>query len=78
MTKEAAIKELAELEPREAEAWTNHRMEIEGWQRRIDAEYQKISRMNADKERATASTHARWFPLHARKSQLKAFIELSV
>lgn len=76
MSKEEAIKELSELEPKEAEAWAAVE-EVILLKSKCNQELELLfqARIKAlDDDRVKREVE--WLPLHTRKQQLKTFIEM--
>ncbi len=77
MTREEAQKELAELEPRESEAWSRVVAETTAWENAYSDLRSQMERHVTNKPSVVGAVQKRWLPLHARKQQLKAFLELA-
>lgn len=77
MTRLEAESELAALEPKEVEAWESYARIVNLRDEDIKRHEDAVRNIRSASDKVLVRLNADWVLLHARKQQLKSFLEIS-
>lgn len=77
MTRDEAIEELADIEPREEQAWAATERIIKLRDLDIKRHQEAIKHILATTDESLRQCNSEWMPLYNRKRQLRAYLDIS-